>query len=84
MVPSCCRKQEDGCVTVNIPIKGTEIYNLKDSRGYVSIHNIKLHYYHKFYYKSDFLMWLKTGIIKHNWKKTVYQILTEKENEDVF
>jgi hypothetical protein len=57
---------------VKIPVEGTQVYDMRKTRGYISIkHN-------KFYRKlniTDYLHWIETEEIKLAYGDTVWDIL---------
>jgi len=66
---------------IKIPRKNTQISNMRLERGYVSIKNRKLSYYHKFFYKEDFTRWLIKEEVKCWWGETVYEILQSSKDK---
>ena len=63
-------------ITITIPLKGTEVFNMIDTRGYVSIKNDVLHYYHKFFFKEDFIRWVTTEKIVLCWGDSLNTFLS--------
>ena len=67
--------------TIKIPLKGTIVFNVRDTRGYVSIKNDKLHFYHKFFFKEDFIRWVTTEKIELSWGDTVKNLLKKSRTK---
>jgi len=67
--------------SIIIPYEGSEIYNMRRSRGYVSIRNPVYGYYHKFFYKEDYVNWILTGKVLYYWRTPVNEILRKSRKK---
>ena len=69
---------------IKIPLEGTEIFNVRESRGYVSIKNDEKRFYHKFFFKEDFVRWVTTEEIELSWGDTVKNLLKKSRNKTYY
>ena len=67
-----------GCgamISVIIPVKGADTFDMLKTRGYVSVLHRGLRFYHKFFNDEDFERWLKSGTVRCAWGETVLDLL---------
>lgn len=50
---------------------------MRKSRGYISIRNEKLKFYHKFKDEKSYVRWVETEKIEFAWGDTVYEIISQ-------
>lgn len=63
--------------TIHIPVEGTNQYFMVKQRGYISIRNKRLHFYHKFHSMKKYKKWLATETITLAWGDSISQIIKE-------
>ena len=63
---------------IKIPIEGSQIFDMRKSRGYISIRNKKMKFYHKFRSEKAYLKWVMSGDIEFAWGDTLFMILYKK------
>lgn len=56
---------------IKIPVQGTDVFDMRRTRGYISIRNKKMRFYHKFKSVEEYNQWIDTGFITFLWNDTV-------------
>lgn len=60
---------------IKIPVEGSQIYDMRHTRGYISVRNKKMKFYHKFRSEKEYLEWVNNGYIEFSWGETVWDLI---------